>query len=271
VSLKTNREKLVMMSISGKVSPAERGGAFNIDYNGKPSFMPGTGGICYNVLVGDSAFGWAGEHIEPGVSTRAAQKADDSPNPAYNFLACIGNTARLTSGEAKGETGVVTGHHGGSERVMIDFLKDVMDKMTHDDGILIKSCGQGLCLFDYPEVRVCNIDPDLFEKLPLGEENGHLSVGVTHIIPGKLMGSGVGDIKVGTGDYDIMTSDPETVDECSLATMRFGDIVAIMDHDNVYGRSYRKGSVTIGVIIHSDCFIAGHGPGVTTILSSRTR
>jgi hypothetical protein len=40
-----------------------------------------------------------------------------------------------------------------------------------------------------------------------------------------------------------------------------------MDHDNVFGRCYRKGAVTIGIVIHSDCKYAGHGPGVTTIIS----
>ena len=50
--------------------------------------------------------------------------------------------------------------------------------------------------------------------------------------------------------------------------MRFGDIVAIMDHDNTYGRCFKTGAVTIGVIVHSDCKFAGHGPGVVTLISS---
>ena len=43
-----------------------------------------------------------------------------------------------------------------------------------------------------------------------------------------------------------------------------------MDHDNRYGRAYRKGAVTIGIIVHSDCLIAGHGPGVTTLMTCET-
>ena len=34
-----------------------------------------------------------------------------------------------------------------------------------------------------------------------------------------------------------------------------------------YGRAYRKGAVTIGIVVHSDCLLAGHGPGVTTLMT----
>ncbi len=47
-----------------------------------------------------------------------------------------------------------------------------------------------------------------------------------------------------------------------------GDIIGLMDHDNLYGRSFRKGAITIGIVIHGDCRYAGHGPGVSTLLTS---
>jgi len=81
------------------------------------------------------------------------------------------------------------------------------------------------------------------------------------------MGSGVGRAHVGAGDYDVMTSDPETVKSCHLDKMRFGDFVALMDHDNSYGRAFVQGAVSIGVVVHSDCRLAGHGPGITTIMT----
>ena len=71
-------------------------------------------------------------------------------------------------------------------------------------------------------------------------------------------------------DYDIMTSDPETVKEYGLDKIRFGDFVALQDHDNRYGRAFRKGAVTIGIVVHSDCLRAGHGPGVTTLMTCQT-
>jgi hypothetical protein len=84
------------------------------------------------------------------------------------------------------------------------------------------------------------------------------------------MGSGLGASHVAKGDYDIMTSDPETVKEYQLDKIRFGDFVALLDHDNSYGRAYRQGAMTIGVVVHSDCKGAGHGPGVTTIMTCST-
>lgn len=68
-----------------------------------------------------------------------------------------------------------------------------------------------------------------------------------------------------------MTSDPGAVEEFGLDRIRFGDFVALLDQDNRYGRAYRKGAVTIGVVVHSDCREAGHGPGVTTIMTCATR
>jgi len=81
----------------------------------------------------------------------------------------------------------------------------------------------------------------------------------------------VGSTTVFKGDYDIMTSDPETVKEYKLDEIRFGDFVALMDHDNRFGRAYRKGAVTIGIVVHSDCLLAGHGPGVATLMTCKTR
>ena len=49
----------------------------------------------------------------------------------------------------------------------------------------------------------------------------------------------------------------------------FGDIVFLQDCDTRYGRQYLKGSATLGVIVHSNCVKAGHGPGVTTLLTAR--
>jgi hypothetical protein len=67
-----------------------------------------------------------------------------------------------------------------------------------------------------------------------------------------------------------MTSDPETVKKYNLDKIRFGDFVALMDHDNAYGRAYVQGAVTIGIVVHSDCLLAGHGPGVSTLLTCST-
>lgn len=87
------------------------------------------------------------------------------------------------------------------------------------------------------------------------------------IVPEYAMGSGIGALSVTTGDYDILCHDETMVQEHGLNRLRFGDFVAVLDHDNRYGRTYRKGAVTIGVIIHSDSPLAGHGPGMMTLMT----
>ena len=52
------------------------------------------------------------------------------------------------------------------------------------------------------------------------------------------------------------------------ADLRVGDIVAVENADHTFGRTYRTGAVTVGVVVHSRCTTAGHGPGVTTLMSS---
>ncbi len=270
--IRTNKNKVVMISVQGKVAdPCKRFGSHNVDRNGLPFLLPGTGGITYNVKVGDPAFGWAGDHVEPGVSTILnEEKRYDPPTRGYNFYACVGNDATIITGDAKGTKGFVTGHHGGIEHVLIDFPDKALKKMTIDDKILIKGYGQGFKLLDYPDIHVFNLDPNLFFKMGITEsrKKGKIRVPVARIVPGKLMGSGIGSTSMGTGDYDIMTTDEALIKEIGLDRLRFGDFVAIEDHDNVFGRSYRKGAVTIGIVIHSDCKLAGHGPGVTTLISS---
>jgi len=268
MSLKTNRDQLVMTAVQGAVSPANQWAPFEVGSQGEVFAWPSTGGITYNVKVGDSVFGWAGEHIEPGVSTTLDHK-NRKASAGYQFLSCCGNRARVISGAAKGAEGTVIGHHGGVEHLMLDFPDAVLDQLTCDDKFLIKGYGQGLKLVDHPDVHIYNIDPDLFDMWGLKElDDSHIEVPVNVIIPGHAMGSGIGALSVTTGDYDILCHDEETVKEHGLDRLRFGDFVAVLDHDNRYGRTYRKGSITIGMVIHSDSPLGGHGPGMMTIMSA---
>lgn len=265
--LRTNREKVVMQSVQGKIHHPTGGNMpYRISHNGEPCILPATGGICYNVKVGDSAFNLAGDHIEPGVSIKNDNSAE---NVALNTLSCIGNTAKVVSGDGKGALGYVTGTHGGIDHVILHFNEEDLENLAIDDKILIKSYGQGLELLDYEDIKVMNIDPDLLERLPIKEENGKLIVEVSAIVPPYLMGSGIGASTSFNGDYDIMTADYEEVKKHGIDKLKFGDIVLLKDCDNSFGRGYLKGAVSIGVVIHSDCIKMGHGPGITTILTSK--
>ncbi|THB72943.1 MAG: DUF4438 domain-containing protein [Desulfobacteraceae bacterium] len=267
--LKTNEDKLVEFSLLCTPGMPRTRRSWRVDHKGNPFVLPSIGGITLNVVAGDPAFGWAGDHVEPGVSATAnAEKYNEFPNDSLQLYSCVGNSAELVSGEAKGEKGVVIGHHGGSEHVVIDFAKEVMAKMTYEDKIMIRARGQGLQLTDYPDIKLFNLEPDLLHQLSIDPlEGGKLKVPVTTMAPAQCMGSGVGDLWVASGDYDIMTSDPDTVKQYNLDRMRFGDFVALLDHDNSYGRAYKKGAVSIGIVVHSDCFLAGHGPGIATIMT----
>lgn len=268
--LRTNEERLVKIAVQGKVANAYQWAEFEVAHDGKPFALPSTGGIVYNVSTGDSTFGWEGDHIEPGVSAILdEEKRGGRANMGFNFLACVGNKARLVSGDAKGKSGVVTGHHGGVEHVTIDFDPATLEKINIDDKILIEGFGQGLRLLDFPEIRVYNLDPAVLHRMPVRVAAGKiLEVGVTTVVPAELMGSGLGHNNIGTGDYDIMTHDPGAVQKYRLDRLAFGDFVAVTDHDNSFGRTYRKGAVTIGIVVHSNSTLSGHGPGISTLLTS---
>jgi hypothetical protein len=270
--LKTNQDKVVEFLLQCQPGPPKTRGTWRVDHHGEPFLLPGIGGITLNTQVGDLVTGWVDDHLEPGVSCIAnTDKPFEHPNVGVQIYSCAGNQARVVSGEAKDALGTVIGHHGGSEHIIVDFPKDAKQKMTYDDKIIVHGRGQGLKLLDYPDIKLSNLDPDLLDKMDIKEVGGStLEVPVTTVVPAACMGSGIGAAHVFKGDYDIMTSDPETVQEYGLDKIRFGDIVALMDHDDRYGRAYRKGAVTIGIVVHSDCLLAGHGPGVTTLMTCET-
>jgi len=268
MSLRINKNELIMTAVQGGVAPAHQWAPFEVGSEGETFAWPSTGGITYNVKIGDSVFGWAGEHIEPGVSS-TYKNSNKKAASGYQFLSCCGNQVRVITGAARGSSGHVLGHHGGVDHLMLDFSDAVLEQLTYDDRFLVRGYGQGLKLLDYPDIAIYNIDPDLFEKWGLVERaDGHIEVPVHAIVPNYAMGSGIGALSVTTGDYDILCHDAEMVKEHGLDQLRFGDFVAVMDHDNRYGRTFRRGAVTIGMIIHSDSPLAGHGPGMMTLMSS---
>lgn len=52
----------------------------------------------------------------------------------------------------------------------------------------------------------------------------------------------------------------------ALDQLRLGDLVAVLDTDHRYGRGYKPGGVTIGLIMHGDSVMTGHGPGCQDML-----
>jgi Domain of unknown function (DUF4438), N-terminal/Domain of unknown function (DUF4438), C-terminal len=271
-----NQADLVVLTVAGQIAhPVSKSSPYRVGQDGIPRILPGTGGIVINYRIGDRCVGLQADHVEPGVSiknyVRSSGTDKDGENLALNTYACVGNIATVLDGPCKDKKGLVTGKHGGVNHVLIDFPEKVLRTLRIGDKIQINSYGVGLRLLDHSEITVWNCDPRLLSKWGVQSKPPKLYVPVSHMIPAGLMGSGLGRSNALRGDYDIQLSNPEINRRLKLNTLRFGDFVAIIDADTRYGRSFQKGFITIGIVVHSDSTVSGHGPGVVTLFSGESR
>lgn len=264
--IKTNKDELLTIAVEGVVQPPSAL-AYSPGYDGKSKLGIGMASINYSVSYGDTTCGWAeADHIEPDVTIQGRDRQRPMET-ALAILACIGNEALVVSGEASGSKGIYIGRHAGSDD-KVWFPAEVKEKLTINDRILVKARGVGLRILGFEDVRVNKISPEALEKIGIMVEGNQLVVPVVAEVPGYLMGSGIGGQGIEAIDYDIQTTCPEAVEKFNLKKLRLGDIVAIRDHYDYYGRGRYEGAVTIGVIIHGFSDYAGHGPGVNPILSA---
>ncbi len=271
-----NAPDLVMVTVSGQIAhPVGRANPYRIGYDGVPRVLPGTGGIVVNHRVGDRCIGLAGDHVEPGVALhnngREVVGPRDGPNTALMTYACVGNVATVSSGPCAGRRGIVTGKHGGINHVLVDFPTAVLARLRIGDQVQVLSHGLGARLLDHPDVEVLNCAPRLLWRWGIVEDGGRLHVPVTHLVPSAIMGSGLGKSSATRGDYDIQLAEPRIRRRFRLGALRFGDLVAIADADNRRGPLYRAGRITIGIVVHGDSTVSGHGPGVTPLLTGPLR
>ena len=270
--LRLNNAELVMQAVQGQIAhPVGRENPYRIGHDGVPRVLPGTGGISINCRIGDPCVGLAADHVEPGVALhnngREIIGPASGPNMALITSACIGNKARVASGPMAGAIGMVTGKHGGVNHVLVDFDTKTLCRLDIGDRIQIYACGMGLRLPDFPQIAVTNCAPGLLRRWAPRPVGKALEVRVTHVLPAAIMGSGMGKNNVWRGDVDIQLFDPATRRRHGLESLRFGDLVAVTDSDTRFGPAWRGGRVTIGVVVHSDSTIAGHGPGMTALLT----
>jgi hypothetical protein len=275
-TLRLNTHELVMQAVSGQIAhPIGRANPYRIGQDGVPRVLPGTGGIVVNRRIGDACVGLAADHVEPGVALhnngREIVGARDGPNLALLTSACIGNHARVLSGAATGAMGIVTGKHGGIEHVLVDFDRAALLRLGIGDHVQIYSCGLGLRLPDFPAITLTNCSPGLIRRWAPQPRGKSLEVRVTHLLPAALLGSGLGKNNVWRGDVDIQLFDAVARRRYGLESLRFGDLVAIEGSDTRFGAAWRSGRMTIGVVVHSDSTVSGHGPGVTALMSGPAR
>lgn len=263
-SLRTNESTLVEMAVAGSITtPSVRPGQYIPHPDGTAAVLPGMFGITYNVRCGDRAFGWAGDHVEPGVSID--DDADSGRHHALHYLTCIGNEAIVTSGMAKGERGIVIGEHA---RILVQFSPEAHELMAPGDQIQIMTKGRGFELEDFPEVEFKKMSSALFHAMNITEKDGRLHVPVAMELPIRIMGSGA-ELNSEYVDQDLMSGDRALMAELGIDQMRLGDLIAIRHADHHFGRSYREGAVSIALCIHGDSIMTGHGPGILTLMTAR--
>jgi uncharacterized protein DUF4438 len=264
VKVATNAPRLVRQVLAGEVWPplADRH-AYRVGPDGQPFLLPGMGGVTLDVHCGDPATGYASDHLEPGASIR---HRDPGANMALQFLTCVGNQVRVVSGPAAGAAGHVIGQHA---YVLADFADAAAAELAAGDAVTVLAVGQGLVLPDHPPVVVKNCDPDLLAAMPGGTRpDGRLEVHVATRVPAEAIGAGAG-MASEYANTDLMGAYAGLGADLSLGleALRIGDLVALDGADHRYGRGYRPGYLTIGVISTGQCMMFGHGPGPSTLLS----
>jgi hypothetical protein len=282
--LKTNKDKLIIQEVLGRIShPLGSGSPSSTNYvttwDGKPKLGIGSGGIKYNVKVGDPCFGWPeAEYLEPGVALigvdegRGAGAGGRAAGPATALygLSCVGNEVQVMGREGRGIKGVVTGKAGytGGQHVTAYFSDEDLEKLTIGDQVRIRAEGVGLKIEGF-DGELFSISPSFMESLGLELKNEELVVPVVKEVPAYAMGSGSGGGSGLSGHWCIQSNPPELVKELGLESLRIGDLVACKDVLMHYGKGYYRGAVTVGIVAFGASDQAGHGPGVFAIVSSK--
>ena len=249
--------------LAGEVWPplGDRHG-FRVNPDGQAFLLPGMGGVTLGVHCGDPATGYAGDHVEPGLSVR---HRDPAANMAVQFLTCVGNEVLVASGPAAGQRGHVIGQHA---YVLVDF-PEAADPDHHRRPGHDPRRRAGLRLADHGTIGVKNCSPSLIEAMPGGTRpDGRLEVHVAARVPAEAIGAGSG-MASEYANTDLMGAYAGLGEDLSLGLegLRVGDLVALEDQDHRFGRGYRPGYLTIGVISTGQCMLFGHGPGPSSLLS----
>jgi hypothetical protein len=245
--------------------PESSDGPFRISADGRPYVPAGDGGIVLGLQLGESAFSRDADHAAPGA---CLVHPDPAARHALTMYSCIGNQVTVRTGRAAGARGLVTGKRGEQGRVVACFDQQDLARMRPSDAVTVRACGQGWRPSAFPpEVTVLNIDPAAIERLPVALERlpvaldgdgTSVTAGVRLVVPSKLAGNGIGRPAVGW-DLDLQLTAADDV--------LLGDLVAVSDLDARYNMGYRRGWLTVGVIVHGSSPQPGHGPGLTPILS----
>ena len=260
--------KAVAVNMLGMVEhPALGDTPYRVDADGRPYLPVGDGGLVLGVRLGDPVAALAGDHVAPGACLVHPEPAARHALVSYG---CIGNPAQVRTGRAAGARGVVLGKRGEDGRLITGFRQPDLARMRPGDQVTVRASGQGWRHTGVPpEVVVLNAAPGLLAALPVAwQGHGPMTVGVRAALPSKLAGNGIGrpaaawdlDLQLGTGAAG--EGQPPGADRLLL-----GDLVAVTDLDARHNMGFRRGWLTVGVVVHGASPMPGHGPGLTPILT----
>ncbi len=259
-TIKTNKEKVITIAVQGKIAPAQPSDSYITTWDGKPKVAIGIGGINYNLRIGDNVFGWASTD-KATVGVAAEGTGSDRAQGGWLTYTAVGNEAKLLSGKAKGEKGVVVGKAG--RHVQLHFAESILEKLAIGDMIHVKACGVGLEIEGFPDVIVKHISPELLESLDIQPVEGKLAVPVVMEVPAEIVSRGWGN------SWNIQTCYPPDIEKFDLEKLRFGDIVLLKDIQSDYGHGYYIGGATAGIVCTGPSDRSGQGIGVMPFLSTR--
>ena len=263
------------MNLAATVEQASVGDdPYRIDADGRPYVPVGDGGIVLGVRLGDGVWAHQGDHAAPGA---CLVHPDPAAGHALAAQACIGNPVTVRTGAAAGRAGVVIGKRGEGGRVIATFPQDTLRLLRPGDQVAVRGRGQGAA-DPVPGVSLRNIDPALLGVLPVAAGPDALTVGVRAQLPSKLVGNGIGR-PVPQWDLDLQLT-PANAGRYDAAGLRLGDLVAITDLDARFNAGYRRGWVTVGLVVHGGQPAAGarsrrharpHRPGACPADQRRSR
>jgi hypothetical protein len=256
----------VAVNLLGVVEHPELGGTpYRVDCDGRSYVPAGDGGIVLGPRLGESVFAWDADHAAPGACLVHPDQAARHALAAYS---CIGNQIVVRTGHAAGARGAVLGQRGEQGRVIAWLAPDDLARLRPSDQVAVRACGQGWRPPGFPaEVTLLNLDPAALAVLPITVEDagGTVTAGVRATVPSKLAGNGIGRPSV-AWDLDLQLGVPFRPEDAG-GDVLLGDLVAVSGLDARYNMGYRRGWVTVGVVVHGASPLPGHGPGITPVLS----
>ena len=259
----------VAVNLLGLVEQPEFGSTpYQVSADGSPYVPVGDGGIVLGVRLGESVFARDADHAAPGA---CLVHPDQGARHALTIYSCIGNQVVIRTGLAAGARGIVVGKRGEEGRVIISLAQEDLARLRPADQVAVRAYGQGWRPASFPaEVTVLNTAPAAFAALPIAVTgDGRVLVGVRMIAASKLAGNGIGRPAAGW-DLDLQLSAPGQQSgngSGRAGRLLLGDLLAVSDLDARWNMGYRRGWLTVGLVVHGASPLPGHGPGITPILT----